>query len=266
MLRRCRQLICALLLGSAMQTIAQDLPAIVLIIDDLGNSRENSLRTVNLTGDVTCAVLPHTPNAKLVAEHAHKQNKEVIIHLPMSSVHGKATGPGGLHEQQSTEDFQAMLRSDLAAVPFAVGVNNHMGSSLTQNASYMQLVMEEISDQELYFIDSRTSSRTVAAKVAGANQIQHLSRDVFLDNSQRIEDIHTQFLELLAKARKTGLAIGIGHPYPSTLDYLESVLPTLEITEGVRIISGSEAVRQRYSRPAALASNPAFDKIDSTIP
>lgn len=226
-----------------------DTPSVVLIIDDLGNSRDTSLRAVGLHGRVTCAVLPHTPYASFVANHAQQAGKEVIVHMPMSSIHGRKTGPGGLNEQQSIQHFVQTLTSNLHAIPHARGLNNHMGSALTQNDELMSLMMSVVSEHPLYFVDSRTSANTVAASMAGLHNIKHLSRDVFLDNSQAPEDIHRQFQQLLMLARKQGLAVGIGHPYPSTLDYLESVLPALERDENVRLIHGSEAIALRYPIP-----------------
>ena len=223
-----------------------ELPAIVLIIDDLGNNREASLRAANLYGDITCAILPHTPYAGQTAELATAQGKEVIVHVPMSSVHGHNTGPGGLSELQTEQHFVQVLTENLGAVPFARGVNNHMGSALTQNDVMMQLMMSVISERELYFVDSRTSAKTVAATTAGQHNIKHMSRDVFLDNSLTTAHIHAQFQRLLSVAREHGLAVGIGHPHVATLDYLESVLPTLEPLEGVRLITGSKAIALRY--------------------
>ena len=240
--------------GSA---LAEPKPAIVLIIDDLGNNHASSLRAISLHGDVTCAILPHTPHAANVAKLAEQAGKEVIVHVPMSSIHGRETGPGGLNEQQSRQHFVQILTSNLGAIPHARGVNNHMGSALTQNGDMMSLMMSVISEHQLYFVDSRTSPKTVATTAASLHNIKHLSRDVFLDNSQDLDNIHQQFQKLLRIAREEGIAVGIGHPYPTTLEYLESVLPTLEATEQIRIIRGSEAISLRYSAPqAAIALAP----------
>ncbi len=225
-----------------------DAPAIVLIIDDLGNNQQASLRTVGLYGELTLGILPHTPYAGRIAKLATEAGKEVIVHVPMSSIHGVNTGPGGLNEQQSEQNFVEVLTDNLGAVPFARGVNNHMGSSLTQNDDMMQLLMSVIAERELYFIDSRTSAKTVAATIAGRHNIKHLSRDVFLDNTPTVDHIHGQFQRLLRVARKHGVAVAIGHPHMATLDYLESVLPTLEALENVRLISGSKAIDLRYPR------------------
>jgi len=225
-----------------------DAPAIVLIIDDLGNNQQASLRTVQLHGEVTCGILPHTPYAGRIAKLAADSGKEVIVHVPMSSIHGVNTGPGGLHEEQTEQNFVQVLTDNLGAVPFARGINNHMGSALTQNDGMMQLMMSVIAESGLYFIDSRTSAKTVAATMAGRHNIKHLSRDIFLDNTPTVEHIHGQFQRLLRVARKHGVAVGIGHPHMATLDYLESVLPTLEALENVRLIAGSKAIDLRYPR------------------
>ncbi|MFK7731146.1 MAG: divergent polysaccharide deacetylase family protein [Pseudomonadales bacterium] len=240
----------------ASQAQEPDAPAIVLIIDDIGNNQEASLRTVKLHGELTLGILPHTPYAGRIAKLATDAGKEVIVHVPMSSIHGVNTGPGGLNELQSEQNFVEVLTGNLGAVPYARGVNNHMGSSLTQNNGMMQLLMSVIAERELYFIDSRTSAKTVAATMAGRHNIKHLSRDIFLDNTPTIDHIHGQFQRLLRVARKHGVAVAIGHPHMATLDYLESVLPTLEALENVRLISGSKAIDLRY---------PALDMADQRL-
>ncbi|MDZ7803432.1 divergent polysaccharide deacetylase family protein [Thiohalophilus sp.] len=70
-------------------------PAVSIIIDDLGNQQRSGLRAIDLPGPVTYAILPHRPFTRLLARHAHRQNKEVMIHLPMEAETGAALGPGG---------------------------------------------------------------------------------------------------------------------------------------------------------------------------
>ncbi len=243
------------LAGTSMPTQAEQArPSIVLIIDDLGYNWPRSKRALSLHGAVTYGVLPHTPYSRQVAEQAQRYGKEIIVHVPMSSVHRYHPGPGSLSENLSRQHFVQVLNSNLQAVPHARGANNHMGSALTQNESLMSLLMQEIGRHELYFIDSRTSVNTVAASMAGLHNIKHLSRDVFLDNEQETDAIHRQFQRLLRVARQRGVAVGIGHPHRATLDYLEVVLPVLESSENVRLISGSEAIAQRYpAGPGQLA-------------
>jgi uncharacterized protein len=231
----------ALLFGllSASALPAADPPRtayIALIIDDLGNNRATDDRTVHLPGPVACAVLPHTAHASDIADAAHRQNKEVLLHLPMESLDAHEPGPGTLDSSMFEREFAKMLDYDLASVPHAVGINNHMGSRLTAHAPLMALLMREIHKRgALFFVDSRTNPESVAASQALTAGVPALSRDVFLDNEPTTAAIEQQMQTLIRLARKNGYAIGIGHPHPATLAVLEQWLPTLT-QYGVQLI------------------------------
>lgn len=236
---------------------AQDLPIVVIIMDDLGNNHAVGMRALDLQGDLTYGILPNTPSAVALARHAHASGKEVIVHAPMDSVHKLDPGPGALSDQLGHSEFLTTVRGNIRAVPHARGLNNHMGSALTPMPEFMGLLMAVVAENDLYFIDSRTSAATVAASVAEHFQIKHLSRDVFLDHDPSLPAIDAAFQRLLTLARRNGIAVGTAHPYPTTLRYLEEVLPNLYTAEEVRLLSGSEAIAARYgneTREPALAA------------
>ena len=218
-------------------------PTVVLIIDDLGNNLDLGIKAINLPGQISYAILPHTPNATTLANAARAAHKEVLLHAPMANQQHQPLGPGGLTIEMNKQDFLKTLRSALDATPHVRGVNNHMGSALTTLPKQMEWLMEELAIQNLYFIDSRTSVETVAAKTAEHYGIPCLSRNIFLDNTPELKAIEQQFQKLLTKASEEGIAVGIGHPYTETLAYLEQVLPTLE-AQGFKLVLASEAMLQ----------------------
>ncbi len=229
---------------------------LVLIIDDMGNQLRNGRAVVALPGKLTVAVLPHTPHGARLARAAHAAGKEVMLHAPMSNLAGTPLGRGGLTSCQSEEKFRATLAAALNSVPHTVGVNNHMGSELTQQPTQMAWVMEELRERGLYFIDSRTSALTVAARTAGRYRVPHLSRKVFIDNSRERAAIEGSFQRLLEEVERTGLAVGIGHPYPETIDYLRAAMPRLPC-RGIRLALVSEALdRGEIRGPATPPSRP----------
>ena len=113
--------------------------------------------------------------------------------------------------------------------------------------------MQELAARDLYYVDSRTSTESLAATVAAEYGIPHLSRQVFLDNEASTEAIHTQFQELLRVAEKHGLAVAVGHPYPETINYLQKVLPTLQAS-GYRLALISEVLAPRHQREQGLVA------------
>lgn len=222
---------------------------IALIIDDIGYSVPLGERAIALPGAVTYAVLPHTPFGTALAELAHSHSKEVMLHAPMSNLAHQPLGPGALTEQLSQEDFIATLKGNIDAVPHLQGINNHMGSELTGMQTQMQWVMAVLKERGLYFVDSFTTAQSVAGDAAREQKIPTTTRNVFLDNETTAEDIGRQFQRLLQTARENGSAVGIGHPYEETLDYLEKALPALA-QENIELISVSAMIRLQQGEAA----------------
>ena len=220
-------------------TATEDNPKLAIIIDDIGYNIPLGQRTVDLKGNITLAVLPKTPGAKLLAEAGFKAGKEIMLHAPMSTYNDFKLGPGALTLDMDKQQFQQVLKESIQSIPHIRGVNNHMGSELTTHNKQMQWVMETIAPHQLYFIDSLTNGRSVAFRTAKKHGITAQKRDVFLDNVQNEQAIEKRFFELLSKAQDNGYAIGIGHPYPETLNVLERLLPVLE-KENIELVHVSK--------------------------
>lgn len=215
------------------------LPRLVIILDDIGYSAEAGQRALDLPGSVTYAILPYTPHGRWLAEEAHRRERDVMLHAPMSNLAGMALGPGGMTLEMDETTLRKTLRDAIADIPHVRGVNNHTGSELTTYRQPMEWVMKELKALDLFFVDSLTHSASVAGHVATEYHIPTLTRHVFLDNVAEVDAIARQFQQALAIARRDGLAIAIGHPYPATLDYLEDVLPTLR-NEGIELVKVTE--------------------------
>ena len=218
-------------------------PQIAVIIDDMGYQLQNGLRAIALPGALTLSILPHSPNGWVLARIGHKIGKEIMLHAPMSNIRGLPLDQGGLTEEMNHTDFINTLNNNLNAIPHISGVNNHMGSSLTQKPQPMQWLMTTLKQRGLYFIDSRTSAESLAWETALTHQLPSLKRDVFLDNDRDPEKISTQFLLLLRLAKKNGYALAIGHPYTETLNVLEKNLKLLQ-ENGIKLVSVSQLLQQ----------------------
>jgi uncharacterized protein len=212
-------------------------PKIALIIDDLGYRLAEGERAVHLPGVVAVAVLPYATHSVLLAREADSRGKEVVLHLPMQPLDAEVNpGPGALEVAQSRSELAAVLAADLAAVPFARAVSNHMGSLLTQRPTQMGWLMDELHERTtLFFIDSYTTPASVGLVTAREHGVPALRRDVFLDADPTPAAIEAQWQRLLERARSHGTALGIGHPYPATLALLELKLPSLA-AEGLALV------------------------------
>ena len=214
---------------------------IVIVIDNMGN-KASEKRAFNLPPEVVFSILPHTPYSTKFSELAEQQNRDVMLHMPMEALSGLYMGPGGL---SSNMDKAQILESLLAAqktVPNAIGLNNHMGSKLTQLSYPMQATMEFLSRNQMFFLDSRTTKFSKAESVAKSNGVPSMRRHVFLDHVQKTTNIQFQFARLLRKAKRNGFAIGIAHPHEVTLDFLQKALQELP-NDGVTLVSMSHGLQ-----------------------
>lgn len=208
---------------------------IAIIIDDIGYDYANGRDAVELNHLFAYAVLPFSPYAKDLARLANRLGKNVIVHLPMEAdSHNHALGPGALLMEMSELEIGTAVSNSVAAVPYAVGINNHMGSRMTRETDAMTWLMRAIHEHgKLFFVDSRTTSDSVAFRSALAADVAATKRDVFIDNVKSRDAIEQQLSVLIDRARTNGHALGIAHPHAVTVDVLRSWQPE---ESGVRII------------------------------
>ncbi|MEX0299958.1 MAG: divergent polysaccharide deacetylase family protein [Kordiimonas sp.] len=200
---------------------SNDNPRIAIVIDDVGLSYDTSMAMTEMMGPLTLSLLPYAELLPEQAKALKSAGHELMVHLPMEPKTSADPGPNALLSTLSLEEFERRIVWNLSRFDGFVGVNNHMGSLLTEQPGLMVRVMVHLRRQGYLFLDSLTSPRSVAARAAQATGVPHVSRDVFLDNERNIQAIMVQLAETEAIARQRGYAIAIGHPYEETLKALE---------------------------------------------
>ena len=209
-------------------------PGVILIIDDLGGDKEAIDRLLRIKQPLNLAVLPHLPHSLYAARAAYRGGKDVILHLPMEPKYSSGytaddAGEGVLLLGFSIDRMRQEIRRNLMAVPNIAGVNNHMGSKFMENEEPVKTVMQELKARNLYFIDSFTTPDSRGYSVARRLGVKTLKRDVFIDQSERGKEYTVEQLDRLVRiAEKNGIAVGIGHPYPQTIDALAEYMPKVE--------------------------------------
>ncbi len=213
-------------------------PQVMLIMDDIGY-RHTDKAALALPTEVTFSILPATPHSKDMAYAAHAQGRDIMLHLPMEAMSGRRLGPQALQVGMFPSAISETFASAIDSVPFAVGVNNHMGSRLTKEVAPMLALMQEIKARNLFFVDSRTTADSVAEQVALRVGLPVASRNVFIDHTQTQESMQRAFERLVKLAKRRGFAIGIAHPHPQTVRFLLQSLPLLE-QYNVKLVSARQ--------------------------
>ena len=249
-----------LLLGAPALTTADNaaVPMVALIIDDLGQHPGHGRRVVELPGPVACAFLPGLPHTRRGARQCHEQGKEVMLHQPLQAAAPNDIGPGGVTIDMERDEVIATVIENLASIPHVSGMNSHMGSLLTRHPGHMLWVTQALHqfDQNAFFIDSFTTAQSVARQIAAETGLAHGRRNVFLDPEPDPEIIEAEFHRWLALARRDGVAIAIAHPYPETLDFLETELPRLKDTHGVVLVPVRKAIAKQTEVSWPVYSSP----------
>ena len=244
----------------AFYAAASPAAAISIIIDDLGYDSRLGEEAIHLPSAVTLAFLPEAPHALSLSRQATAQGHELMLHLPMQAVARRSKHEPGTFTINTLEsDFKATLQRYLDSFPAITGVNNHMGSLLTQHPGHMAWLMQTLGEHKgMYFVDSRTTDKTIAATIADEYAIPHTSRNVFLDNKPHNEaHVRKQLEKLTRLARQEGHALSIGHPHPATIKVLKQMLPRLA-AEGYQIVPVSRYIQlQEETQPWRVSSSPS---------
>ncbi len=230
-------------------------PRLALLLDDFGHDPALVRRTLALGVPVALAFLPYPARTARGLALAREAGAEVLLHLPMEP-EDPAVDPGPLvlRVDMDAAALRRTVAAALAAVPDAVGVNNHMGSRFTAHRPGMRVLMAELAARGLFFVDSRTTPHSVAAPLARTFLVPFAVRDVFVDNEATVAAVLARLAEAEETARRLGAALAIGHPRPATLAALERWIPEAR-RRGVRFVRVADYLdwhcRVLLSRPPA---------------
>lgn len=220
-----------------------DGPMIAIVIDDMGVDRGRSEKIWHLPAPLTLSFLTYADDLDAQTEQARSAGHELMLHMSMEPTSNTIdAGPNVLISGMSTGELQGLVEWGMDRFKGYVAVNNHMGSRFTQDVDGMRVVLGEIKRRGLFFLDSRTSGRTVGSKVAIELGVQHLERNVFLDNETTEASVLKQLEQTEALAVRRGFAIAIGHPRDATIGVLKTWLPEAT-ARGLRIVPISAVLK-----------------------
>lgn len=217
-------------------------PVIAIVIDDMGISLKRTKDIASLQAPLTVSFLTYGKNLKQQVENSRQSGQEIMIHVPMEAQKKVDEAPDVLTTKMSTAQLQNGLKEMLSKFEGIKGINNHMGSRLTEDKARMEAIMEILKQHKLFFLDSKTSPHSRAKEAAETVQIGYVSRNVFLDNNNDKAYILGQLAQTERLAHKNGFAIAIGHPKTQTYAALSEWLPTLKDKQ-IRLVPLTEIVK-----------------------
>lgn len=202
---------------------------LTFVFDDAGHNLDQLEYFLRLPFPCTIAVLPGLRYSSESARRIRKAGKQVILHQPMQSVDLHINpGPGAVTPGLSAEQIKNIVRKNLEEIWPVAGMNNHEGSLMTADEAAMSAVLDVVAEKHIFFLDSRTTARSVVAKVAKEKNMAVWERAIFIDNDKSRAAMETQIKKGLSIARQKGSAIMIGHVFTVELaELLTEMYPAL---------------------------------------
>jgi hypothetical protein len=236
------------------KTVPPRLPGreVAIIIDDIGYDMKAVRDLLRIDADITFAILPLLSHSREAAEMLHKANRETLLHLPMEplSYPKDKPGNGALFTDMNESEIIFQLEKNLASVPYATGVNNHMGSKFMADETKLMPVFRQLKKKDLFFIDSRTTPSSKTTLVAGRVHLTTASRRVFLDNERDYDKIYRIMMEVAEAPAGKSPVILIGHPYPETIRAVRDASKVFR-EKGISIVPASKLVKKKTAEGAS---------------
>ncbi|MDO4698122.1 MAG: divergent polysaccharide deacetylase family protein [Pasteurellaceae bacterium] len=243
---------------------------LAIVIDDIGYRNKEDSAIYDLPKAVSVAIIPSAPQATERAEQAYQQQRDILIHLPMQPQNHLLVESGALVVGMEAEKVKRTIEVARKRVPYAIGLNNHMGSRATTDSQLMQHLMQVLKAEQLFFLDSKTAGNSVAYKTAKNLGVSALERHIFLDDSDELGDVQRQFEAAIRYARKHDVAIMIGHPRKNSIKVLQQGIS--QLPNDIELIPISALWRQDVIQPVmpfkliftltpALTSIPPFHHV-----
>jgi len=245
-------------MSTTMQVHAEQKPnkELAIVIDDFGNGMKGTEDMLNLQVPLTVAVMPFLPTTASDAKKAHEKGHEVIVHLPMEPKKGKKSwlGPGAITTDLSDQEIRKRVEQAIAEVPYAVGMNHHMGSKVTEDERVMRIILAVCKEKGFFYLDSKTTGKSVIPKVARELGVPYVENNLFFDHVYSASHIQRQASLLAQQLEEQEQLIAIGH---------------VGVT-GDKVVTALKSHIPEYKRQAELvpvsALIPGFDRLDHELP
>ncbi|WP_138495569.1 divergent polysaccharide deacetylase family protein [Paenibacillus pinistramenti] len=221
---------------------------LAIVIDDFGNDMEGTSEILAMPVKLTIAVMPFLRTTERDARLAHERGFDVLVHLPMEPNQGKPEwlGPGAIMSSLSDSEIRQRVEQAIDNVPYAVGINNHMGSKITADPRIMSIILDVCRERGLFFLDSRTNYRTIVGKLCREKGMPDIGNQFFLDDQYNLPHISSQMNKVIAWMKEHDSCVIIGHvgvPGTKTASVIRSSIG--KMGPEVEYVTLSQFVRQQ---------------------
>lgn len=214
---------------------------LAIVIDDWGYDPRAIWFLQELKGPLNIAILPGLSYSHTTSEIAKLNGHEILLHLPLEPLPSEEVEG---HLETSTikcdtpkEEMLSKIKKFIKELEGVKGVSNHMGSLFSQDERSISNLLAILKELNLYYLDNKVVSNSVAPRVSKRIGIKCYQRDIFLDNRDDPGYIKNQLKEAIKIAKQRGYAIAVGHAKISTLETLREALAELQ---GVKLVKLSE--------------------------
>ncbi len=236
----------------APEPLSKKKPLACIIIDDMGQNPRLEREFFTLGLVLNFSFLPEGPYTKRLATEAHARGFEVLVHLPLQALKGRDAS-SFISLRMDQIEVKRRVKEAVKKVPYAIGINHHMGSAFSADWRHMRWVLEEAKALGLFYVDSRTTKKTVVPVLAKELGLPFAERRVFLDHQMGLEAVSKALDKLIWRAKKVGPTLAIGHPHPNTLRALKNYRSKLR--EEVTLVPISVFIRKVNGYDQTLSQN-----------
>ncbi len=211
---------------------------LAIVVDDCGYDPTMDAEWLKFPEPVTLAVIPFGPSSRRLAQAAHARGFGVLIHVPMEPEGSVSDRTDGFRFRvgMGADVMGALLDRMIAENPWADGVSNYMGSAFTADPHSMAVFASLLRTRGLFFLDSVTSTRSVAVRTAREAGVPVARRDVDLRAGTAPEEMRREWKETLALVKEKGTAILLCHGGRESLRVILDLVPDLK-KEGIRAVT-----------------------------
>lgn len=241
-------------------------PRIAIIITNLGIANAATQTAIQtLPPDVTLAFQSIAPNITDWISQARASGHETLLAVPMEPYNYPQNDPGPQTLLTSLDDSANVQRLEwaLARSNEILGVMPAQGEKFVTNEKSLAPVLESIKRRGLVFVDATQNARSVVPSMAKLGAIPFAQSTLLIDAAASRLAIDKALLELEARAKADGSAIGIALPYPVTFERLNvwiKSLPEKNLTLApisTMLIKGAPAMPTPVAAPDATTPAPA---------